>query len=132
MDGDNILLNLGRAFDRPPNNGASCATAAIVLERLPIGQSSNNRREVSQEASHLEHDNDNYCAEGSEIPPSGNITIRDVRPIAQDATERVHPPPHLREAMGQEFPLRRDYETDSQYENRYVAQQRRINNTQQS
>src|SRR3984893_5607501 len=87
MDGDNILSNLGRAFDRPPNNGESSASAAVVSERLPIEQLSSNRREVSQEASHLEHDNDNYCAEGSEIPPSGNITIRDVRPIAQDATE---------------------------------------------
>ena len=70
--------------------------------------------------------------EGSKIPPIGNITIRDIRPIAQEVTERVHPLPHLREAMGREFPPRRDYKTDSQYENRYVAQQRQINNTQQS
>jgi hypothetical protein len=98
-------------------------SATVASEQLPIRQLSSNWRGVSQETSHIEHDNDNYCAEGSEIPPSGNITVRDVRPITQDATERVHPPPHLREAMGREFSPCHYYETDSQYENQYAAQQ---------
>ena len=81
MDGDNILLNLGRAFDKPPNNGESSVSSTVVSERLPAGQSLSNRRGVSQGALHIEHNNENYCVEKSEIPLSGNITIGEVRSI---------------------------------------------------
>jgi hypothetical protein len=60
------------------------------------------------------------------------MPITALKRMKPDEPQMTTPSPQMRERMEQEFPPRRADETDSQYENRYLAHQRRINNMQQS
>ena len=142
-DGDNLIRALSNAFDRPIGVEGPTASAATAPERLPYRQSpvveSGVNDIVMQDAVVNDGARSNSPGASDETPSdvtegaqpqSGNLNIIENNPVTRPSAEPL--PNTILEAMNREFPPRRDNESSEQFENRYLAHQRRINNTQQS
>jgi hypothetical protein len=93
-----------------PTGNPQTLTNIIGEDSTGSRHSGNHKVEVLQEA----------------LPSGEGSTIQD------QGMPEYNPSPQMRGIMEREFTPRRADETESQYENRYLAHQRRITNTQQS
>jgi hypothetical protein len=133
LEGDNIITAINRVFDGPTTQGGPTISNLPVEGRLPYGQSYNEMYPPEQQMG--DHSNPTNRvgngSTGSHQSGNANNGIEEIETRGHEP-QMTTPSPQMREMMEREFPSRRADETDSQYENRYLAHQRRINNTQQS
>ena len=138
LEGDNIIAAIGKAFDGPSNQEGPSISSLPVEGRLPYGQSYDDIFPVEQQMEHQSnHQKEDSGSTGRQPNDHNNIVRGSSSPseganIRNGANQAIDPSSQLKEMMEREFAPRRTDETDTQYENRYLAQQRRINNTQQS
>jgi hypothetical protein len=118
IDGDNFISAIGRAFDNPPDRTVGTGDGRRSADPRPSSNPIITRPPALT---------------GGPIPTGSPLTT-DARAAAQAdrPNPTFDPSPQMNEAMDREFSPRRVTETEEQYENRYNAHLRRIQNTQQS
>ncbi|KIM72762.1 hypothetical protein PILCRDRAFT_15823 [Piloderma croceum F 1598] len=141
LKGENILAAISKAFERPPSHGGPSLVGLPVEGRLPYGQSYEDNYPPEESMGNppiptniVGEDSTGSCRSDH----NGNEVLQDTIPSSEGNDPQDHrmpiynPSSLVRGILEREFMSQQADETDSQYENRYLAHQRCINNTQQS
>ncbi|KIM79283.1 hypothetical protein PILCRDRAFT_10430 [Piloderma croceum F 1598] len=141
LKGDNILAAISKAFERPPAHGGPSLVGLPVEGRLPYGQLYEDNYPPEESTGNPPIPTNVVGEDSTGSRRSGhnnNEILQDALPSSEGNDPQDHrmpiynPSSPVRGILEREFTSRRADETNSQYKNRYLAHQRRINNTQQS
>ncbi|KIM74603.1 hypothetical protein PILCRDRAFT_14268 [Piloderma croceum F 1598] len=140
LKGDNILVAISKAFERPPAHGGPSLVGLPVEGQLPYGQSYEDNYPPEESTGNPSIPTNVVGEDSTGSRQSGhnnNEILQDTLPSSEGNDPQDHgmpiynPSSPVRGILEREFTSRRADETNSQYENQYLAHQRRINNTQQ-
>ena len=136
VEGDNIMSSLSKAFDEPLEQAgiptANLSRTDPLHRGQPIGpqvvdtaeEIPSARVDASNSPQNMRNTPTNL------IPRVGSNAPADPSDSTHEDQHSHTPSPQAQAMMDWELPLRRDNETDDQYDGQYCAHLNRINNTQ--
>src|ERR1700735_940642 len=135
FEGDNIMSSLSKAFDKPLEQAgiptANLSRTDPLHKGQPIGP---HIVDTAEEIPSARVDTSNSPQNmrntpTNSIPRAGSNAPADLSDNMHEDQRSHTPSPQVQGMMDQELPLRRDNETNDQYDGRYCAHLNCINNT---